>query len=211
MRYNQKANEASHFKAISFLCVMLCFTQAASTQAFAQATIEQEEVTPDDFSSTSTAIYSNTSWKDNYSSEKDIYSSTKEKYSSTREYDLAEVTSTPQRVTGDKEFCMDKPCGQNATCTNTSNDRYCRCKCGYVGNPEKECSLVDPQTIIQVECGIKLPISIPISTKETDDNYQKAAVFVENFFQESLKAVGSFINESVRVRNISYAYQNLCW
>ena len=58
-------------------------------------------------------------------------------------------------------FCAKKPCGENSLCFDKGLTRYCRCKCGYSGNPSTGCYPLSPTKITRAEIRVNIQVSLP--------------------------------------------------
>ncbi len=87
---------------------------------------------------------------------------------------------------GDKSLdsCKSKPCGKNAICVDSAlGDRYCKCKCGYFGDPEKVCDFLNPEIVTRGEAVLTVNVAFPIyldDKKIIDEIYELGYPLIEN-------------------------------
>ena len=102
---------------------------------------------------------------------------------------LFAFSAIPHFAEGALKFdtCKTKPCGTNAICVDTEDNRYCKCKCGYYGDPEKACIFIKPENVTRGEAGVLVDIVLPdyLTDKEIIDGlyeigYPAAEVLLDN-------------------------------
>ena len=81
-----------------------------------------------------------------------------------KDVSLGSEIITPQ---SNRSACQERPCGQNAECLYGGKQHYCRCRCGYYGDPSKICELITQKDALRAE--IELSCKVNISGNITSD------------------------------------------
>ncbi len=96
-----------------------------------------------------------------------------------------------------------RQCGENSIRISRIATNYCRCKCGFGGNPYKSCYPIDPSTITRGLIELSLKLTLP---NWVNDKYFEEMLGI---FDEEL--ISTYINKSLLVDGsghlINYTYE----
>ena len=70
-----------------------------------------------------------------------------------------------------QELCKKSPCGENAECLYAKHLKFCRCLCGYYGNPYNNCIIIPQHLSRRVNYSIQINMGNTGASISSEDLY----------------------------------------
>ncbi len=101
------------------------------------------------------------------------------------------------------QICKEYPCGENAECLFGKLYRFCRCRCGFYGNPHTKCSWMPPTNVWRIKAEISVQIKNMTNDINNFDIYNLVYLLIEKKVEGS-ETIPNYVQRSLFLEQIRY-------